>query len=153
MVWRRRSRQAPQDAAFSFARIEAESSMLRWFMARHGEGVLTRNPGLLARLASQRCAVALIFNGDRVVALVAWAAPEAGQAELLVFYSVDGPARPAVFLYGPDGPLAASRVHLVWLLTDQPGRVKELRADGFAVAPSEHGGRGAARLERGISSV
>ncbi|MDR2454032.1 MAG: hypothetical protein LBD51_05715 [Bifidobacteriaceae bacterium] len=131
--------------AFSYARIEAESSMLRWFMSRHGDAVIAEHPGLLARLAGGPCEVALVFRGDRVAALAAWGAFGPGEAELVAAYSTDPRVEPWEFLFGAAGPLAGAGLARVWLWTDRPAQAKRWRGRGFAAAPGPGAERGAAR--------
>jgi hypothetical protein len=138
----------------SFARVDAESSVVRWFLSRHGEAVLNDAPALMARLAQGRADVALVFCDDRVAGLVAWtrdAVPASattfglpvgpstaeGAAEVLAVYSTDSshPLPPA-FVYGPDGPFKAAGIDQVWTLAGGSAEVKRWRAAGFTPDPA-----------------
>ncbi|MDR2253029.1 MAG: hypothetical protein LBD97_04085 [Bifidobacteriaceae bacterium] len=132
-----------------FARVDSESSILRWFMSRHGDGVMAASPGLLARLAAGGGDVALVFRGDRVAAFAAWTATGAGEAELLAAYSTDFRVPPWAFLFGENGPFAAAGVGRVWLYADRPAQARGLREQGF-VELGGKAGRGSVRLERVI---
>jgi hypothetical protein len=128
----------PLGADLAFARIDDESSIFRWHMARHGDAVLTEFPGLLARLAQGPAGVALIFEGDRAVGLVAWR-PERGEegaAELLAHHA-SGPgldqARLAAFVHGPNGPLAADGITRLWAVAEVKHQVKRLREAGYGI--------------------
>jgi hypothetical protein len=122
-------------------------------MSRHGGQVLAQFPGLLARLASEPCEVALVFSGDRVVALAAWTATGPGQAELLGAYCASLRLAPWAFLFGPQGPIAAAGVERLWLLADGPAQAKDLRRQGFQPTPAGPAAPGAARLERRIGAA
>jgi hypothetical protein len=143
---RRRRTRAGGPPALGFARVDRESSVLRWYLTRHGEAVAAEFPGLLARLAQGPAAVALVFAGDRAVALVAWRPdpppaatdpPELDTAELLADYApaVRGlaPERLAGFVYGPDGPLAAAGVGMVWTLAEAKRQIAGLRQAGYVI--------------------
>jgi hypothetical protein len=141
-----------QGNVFAYARVDAESSIFRWFMTRHGDQVMVEAPGLLARLAAGGCRVALVFRADRAAALLAWTSAGPGEAEILAAYAVDPRATPWDFAFGPAGPLAADGVRRVWTYTDRSAQAKQLRRDGFKATPSRLGGRGTARLERAIGA-
>ncbi|MDR1442460.1 MAG: hypothetical protein LBJ02_08780 [Bifidobacteriaceae bacterium] len=126
---------AARAGPFSFARVEGESSIVRWYMSRHGESVLAEFPGLLARLAKGPAEVALIFKGDRAVALLAWRPDLDGTVELLADHAA--PARGTDqrrlvdFIYGPDGPLATAGTTLAWGVAEAKSQTRRLRQLGY----------------------
>jgi hypothetical protein len=130
----RRQAGAAGGASLGFARVDGESSVLRWFMSRHGEAVLGEFPGLLARLAQGAAAVALVFEADRAVGLVAWRATGQAEAELLAdsITAAAAPQAMAAFVYGPAGPLAAAGISRVWAVAESKPQSRRLRAAGLS---------------------
>jgi hypothetical protein len=147
-------------APLTFARIDDESSVFRWYMSRHGDTVLANWPGLLARLTQGPAAVAVIFQADRAVGMLAWRAGTGGVAELLAEHGIGGrhtdPGRIVAFVYGPDGPLRAAQVNEIWTLADTKAQVKRLKQAGYSLTKPILGlfGRrdGPLRLERQVAA-
>ncbi|MDR1633446.1 MAG: hypothetical protein LBS27_00650 [Bifidobacteriaceae bacterium] len=135
---RARRRRGSGQPVLSFARIDAESSILRWHLGRHGDAILAHFPSFLTRLAQGPAAVALIFDGDQVVGLAAWRPTEAeeGVAELLALHAC-GPdlaaAELAAFAHGPDGPLVGAGITTVWAVADAKGQAKLLQEAGYGL--------------------
>jgi hypothetical protein len=120
----------------TFARVDTESSVVRWFLSRHGEALFSQAPGLLTRMAQGRADVALLFNGDTVVGLTAWSPGNDGSAEILADYATtadaaDAAVTPGAFVYGPDGPLQAAGIVSVWVPANVESGAKSWLARGF----------------------
>jgi len=115
----------------AFTYSPADAGLTDWFLAAHGDDLLSFHPDLADDLPSAQAAV--LFHDDRAIGLVAWRPLDGGVAELLADYVIPRyrDYRPGAYVYSPAGPIRQAGVKVVHIDHPRHAVAAYLRRLGF----------------------